>query len=72
MVSGQPGAFKLGPFSEDKEVIVGYYHLFAKDLEEAISLAKGNPEFSFTSTAKIEVRPLKTVEKTTGFEYPAD
>jgi hypothetical protein len=28
-----------------KEVIVGYYHILAEDLNDAIAIAKGNPEF---------------------------
>jgi len=70
MISGSKGAWKEGPFSETKEVIVGYYHIVAKDLSEAIAIAKGNPEFEFGITAKIEVRPIKTKEETTGYVYP--
>jgi len=51
-------------------VIVGYYYLAAKDLDEAIELAKGNPEFEFSTAARIEVRPIKMKEETTGFVYP--
>jgi len=70
MVSGSPGAFKDGPYNETKEVIVGYYHILAKDLDEAIAIAKGNPEFAYTKTARIEVRPIKMKEESTAFEYP--
>ena len=70
LVSGSEGQWKLDAFNERKEVIVGYYHLFAKDMEEAISLAKKNPEFEFSSTARIEVRPIKIKEEATGFTYP--
>ncbi|HXB28947.1 MAG TPA: YciI family protein [Puia sp.] len=70
MISGKPGAFKDGPYNESKEIIVGYYHILAKDLDEAITIAKGNPEFSFNKGAKIEVRPIKTVEESTSFVYP--
>ena len=71
MISGSPGAFKDGPYNETKEVIVGYYHIFAKDLDEAIAIAKGNPEFAYTKTARIEVRPIKMKEESTAFEYPS-
>jgi hypothetical protein len=64
------GAWKDTPFNESKEVIVGYYHVLAKDIDEAISLAKGNPEFEYGSTARIEVRPIKMIEESTGFVYP--
>src|SRR6266487_3303935 len=70
MISGSKGAWKDGPFNESKEVIVGYYHIAAKDVDEAIEIAKGNPEFAYTSTARIEVRPIKMKEESTGFVYP--
>ncbi|MDP4219427.1 MAG: YciI family protein [Bacteroidota bacterium] len=70
MVSGTPGAFKEGPYNETKEIIVGYYHILAKDLDEAVAIAQGNPEFAYSSTAKIEVRPIKMMEETTSYEYP--
>jgi len=70
MISGSDGAWKDGPFNESKEVIVGYYHILAKDLDEAVAIAKGNPEFVFTTTARIEVRPIKTAEATTSYVYP--
>src|SRR5215831_7111809 len=67
MISGSKGAWKDGPFNESKEVIVGYYHILANDLDDAIAIAKGNPEFEYTSTARVEVRPIKMKEETTGF-----
>ncbi|PWT76680.1 MAG: hypothetical protein C5B59_06100 [Bacteroidetes bacterium] len=70
MVSGTPEAWKDGPYTETKEVIVGYYHILAKDLKDAISIAKGNPEFAYTKTAKVEVRPIKMVEEATAYTYP--
>jgi hypothetical protein len=70
ILSGTPGAWKEDSFHTGKEVIVGYYHLLAKDLQSAIELAKENPEFTYTSTASIEVRPVKMKEETTGFVYP--
>src|SRR4030095_11106381 len=47
MISGSKGLWKDSPFNESREVIVGYYHLAAKDMDEAIELGKGNPEFEF-------------------------
>lgn len=72
MISGSKGSWKDGPFNETKEVIVGYYHIVARDLDEAIAIAKGNPEFVYTSTARIEVRPIKMMEQETGFVYPKE
>jgi hypothetical protein len=70
MISGSIGDWKEKPFNESKEVIVGYYHILAKDMDEAIKMAKANPEFEFGSTARIEVRPVKMKEENTGFVYP--
>ena len=61
MIRGNKGVFKDGPFSESKEVIVGYFHIAAKDLVEAIAIAKANPVFE-AGEATIEVRPIKTME----------
>jgi hypothetical protein len=58
------------PFNESQEIIGGYYHILAKDIEEAIALAKGNPEFEFNPKTRIEIRPIKLKEETTGFVYP--
>ena len=55
----------------DTEVQVGYYHILADGLEEAIRIAKDNPEFEFVPSVSIEVRPVKTKETETGFIYPA-
>jgi hypothetical protein len=75
MISGSKGTWKEVPFNDpgcyrDKEVQVGYYHILAKDIDDAIAIAKANPEFEFSATAKIEVRPIKMKEQTTGFVYP--
>jgi hypothetical protein len=70
MISGSKGAWKEGPFNETKEVIVGYYHILAKDLDDAVIIAKGNPEFEYGTTARVEVRPIKMMEETTGYVYP--
>lgn len=53
-----------------KEIQVGYYHINAADMSEAISIAKNNPEFMFVSSASIELRPVKIKEERTGFIYP--
>src|ERR1039458_6838663 len=37
------GEWQESPFNETNEVNVGYYHILAKDLDEAIQIAKGNP-----------------------------
>jgi hypothetical protein len=58
IISGSKGEWKDRPFNESKEVIVGYYRILAEDLNDAIGISKGNPEFEYGSTARIEVRPI--------------
>jgi hypothetical protein len=71
IISRSEGSWKETPFNESSEVQVGYYHIRAKDMEEAIAIAKGNPEFEYGTTARIEVRPIKTKEESTDFVYPS-
>jgi hypothetical protein len=61
MISGTRGVFTDGPFTESKEVIAGYYHILAKDLDEAVAIAKSDPRFDEERGWKIEVRPIKKV-----------
>jgi len=72
MLSGTKGGWREGPFTETKEVIVGYYHILAKDLNDAVAIAKGNPEFEYGTTARIEVRPIMMKEESTGYVYPEE
>ena len=70
IISGTKNSFSEKPFDKQKEIQVGYYHIFAKDIDEATAIAKQNPEFEYGTGVCIEVRPIKTKEKTTGFVYP--
>ena len=70
IISYSENAWKDIPFNETKEVIGGYYHILAEDLSEAIAIAKKNPEFEFNPGTRIEIRPIKMKEQTTGFVYP--
>jgi hypothetical protein len=72
IISCSNNVWKDVPFNETKEVIGGYYHILAEDLSEAIAIAKGNPEFEFNLDTRIEIRPIKMNEKTTGFVYPTN
>jgi len=54
----------------NKEVQVGYYHIMANDIDEAIAIAQDNPEFKYVPSASIEVRPIKMKEEKTNFVYP--
>lgn len=57
--------------SSDTEVQVGYYHIKAENIDEAIRIAKANPEFEYVPSASIEIRPVKTRESERGFVYPS-
>jgi hypothetical protein len=46
------------------------YIVFAGDLDEAIKIAKANPEFEFNEGTCLEVRPVKMKEKATDDVYP--
>nr|WP_299389180.1 YciI family protein [Allomuricauda sp.] len=61
MLSYKNGQIVDGPYNETKEIISGYYHLLAKDLDEAIALAKEDPRFE-EGIWRVEVRPIKHVE----------
>src|SRR5256885_4686067 len=53
MISGEASSLKDGPYNETKEVIAGYFHILAKDIDEAIRIAKANPIFEDGLGAKI-------------------
>src|SRR5215467_13486174 len=72
IVSSSNKGWKDVPFNETKEVIGGYYHILAEDLLEAIEIAKANPEFEYNPDTRIEVRPIKMKEDSTGFVYPTN
>lgn len=68
-ISNSKGEWKGLPLDKSKEIIVGYYHIRAEDFNEAVAIAKKNPEFDYGTTARVEVRPVKTKETDTGFVY---
>jgi hypothetical protein len=70
IISGSENSFKETPFDKTNEIQVGYYHILAKNLDEAVAIAKRNPEFAFIKGAKIEVRPIKMIESSTSYVYP--
>lgn len=72
IISGKKNSWKEAAFNESPEIIGGYYHILANDLDEAIEIAKANPEFEFNADTRIEVRPIKTKEEVTGFVYPGE
>jgi hypothetical protein len=70
IISRSDGQWNVRPMRPKGEVQVGYYHVLAKDMEEAIEMAKGNPEFDYGTHARVEVRLVQTAEPETGFVYP--
>ena len=72
IISGNKQAWKQSPFDESREVIGGYYHILATSLDEAIDIAKANPELQYNPDARIEVRPIKMKENKTGYVYPTE
>ena len=70
VVAKTANGWSVSDITEQQGVQVGYYHLYADDIDEAIAIARNNPEFEYVPSASIEVRPIKTNEKETGFIYP--
>jgi len=62
--------WNVAPIDPSAEVQVGYYHILADDINDAIAIAKENPEFAYVPSASIEVRPVKMKEEKTDFVYP--
>jgi hypothetical protein len=58
------------PLNSNTNLQVGYYHILASDIKEAVSIANDNPEFIYNSGSTIEIRPIKIKEEITGFKYP--
>ena len=70
VVSKNEHGWTNSPIDPTKEVQVGYYHILANDIDEAVAMAKENPEFEYVLSASIEVRPIKMKEEKTDFVYP--
>jgi hypothetical protein len=70
IISCPTGAWNESALDNSGVVQVGYYHILADNMDEAIAIAKNNPEFEYGTTASIEVRPVKMKEESTGFVYP--
>lgn len=60
-VSNKSGSIIDGPFTETKEVLVGYFHIIAEDLQEAVEIAKANPILNDVK-AEFEIRAIKRIE----------
>jgi hypothetical protein len=55
-ISGSKKIVTDGPFAEGKELVGGYFIVKAKDLDEAVMLAKDSPDLKHNG--RVEVRPL--------------
>lgn len=51
------GVITDGPFAEAKEVIGGYWFILARNLDEAASIAAGNP--CIAMGLSLEIRPIE-------------
>ena|SRR5688572_17017451 len=60
VVSQTNGVLKDGPFNESKEVVAGYFHIVAKDMNDAVAIAKANPIFNDIPTT-IEVHLMMAI-----------
>ncbi len=56
VVKGKARDVTDGPFAEAKDFVGGYSIVEARDIAEAVELAKGCPNFDFGGS--VEVRPL--------------
>ena len=61
LITESNGVLKDGPFNESKEVVAGFFHIVAKDMDEAVAIAKANPIFGDIPT-KIEVHPMMAIQ----------
>lgn len=61
LISGSGGkSITDGPYTEGKEVVGGYFIINAKDMDEAIALTAGYPDFDNGGT--IQVRQVMKVD----------
>lgn len=61
IISGSKGNTFDGPYIESKEVICGYYHILAEDMDEAVAITKADPRFDEENWSII-IRPVLKVE----------
>lgn len=59
-VSGPNKIVTDGPFAESKELVGGYFIVNAKDLDDAVALTEGYPDFIFNG--KVQVRPIQKMD----------
>jgi hypothetical protein len=59
-VAGAKKTVTDGPFAESKELIGGFFIINAKDLDEAVTIAKDSPDFDLGGS--VEVREVMKVD----------
>jgi hypothetical protein len=59
-VSGPKKLVTDGPSAESKELVGGYFIVNAKNLDEAVALCDGYPDFIFNG--KVQVRPVQKMD----------
>lgn len=59
-INGKSKVVTDGPFIQAKEMVNGYLIINAKDIDEAVEIAKGCPIFQ--ENGKVEVRPVQKLE----------
>ncbi|NMH89071.1 YciI family protein [Flavivirga algicola] len=60
LIEGKKGSFKTENLNKKGKIIAGYYHILAKDMHEAITIAKKDPRFEEDGW-QIVVRPIKKI-----------
>ncbi len=60
LITKENGSLTDGPFNESKEVVAGFFHITANDINHAVEIAKRNPIFNDINTT-IEVHPMMAV-----------
>jgi hypothetical protein len=61
VVSNLDGSFSETAIDEKQEMIVGFYHIQAKNMTDAIKIAKSDPRFK-DGKWRIEIREIMKVE----------
>ena len=61
ILSNEDGRFTEQPINEKEEMIVGYYHIQAENLNEAIIIAKSDPRFE-DGKWRMEIREIMKVD----------
>ena len=58
VVSGKQQVVTDGPFTEAKDMVLGFIMVEARDMEEAVALSRGCPMLA--GSGSVEIRPVRT------------